>query len=61
VAAIGCCVKWVGLIMQISRVGGGSGLSIICVSIPIIPLLSYLITAAARDLKFCVPTAGYGP
>jgi len=22
VVAIGCCVKWVGLIMQISRVGG---------------------------------------
>jgi len=25
VAAIGCCVKWAGLIMQISRVGGAPG------------------------------------
>jgi len=31
VVAIGCCVKWVGLIMQISRVGG-----VYCVRIPIL-------------------------
>jgi len=34
VVAIGCCVKWVGLIMQISRVGGAY-----CVRTPILPLL----------------------
>jgi len=31
VVAIGCCVKWVGLIVQISRVGG-----VYCVRIPIL-------------------------
>jgi len=31
VVAVGCCVKWAGLIMQISRVGG-----VYCVRIPIL-------------------------
>jgi len=42
VAAIGCCVKWAGLIMQISRVGGGSGLSIKWLRTPILSLLTLL-------------------